>query len=49
MILMTIRVPDNIEKMQYATQDDNGYEVWTTLKFGQVISVKEEESDESGK
>lgn len=41
-MIITIRVPDNVIKLQYATQDGNNYEQWETLVFGEIVSVQAE-------
>lgn len=45
-MIITVSVPDNAVKMQYATLESDGYEMWTTLTFGQVIGVQREETND---
>lgn len=43
-MIITIKVPDNTIKLQYATQDGGGYEQWETLTFGEIINVQAEQN-----
>lgn len=43
-MIITIKVPDNTIKLQYAAQDGGDYEQWETLTFGEIISVQPEQN-----
>lgn len=43
-MIITIKVPDNTIKLQYATQDGGGYDQWETLTFVEIISVQAEQN-----
>lgn len=49
MKLVTIAVPDNAIKMQYALEE-GGYEQWKTMTFGEIVAVEKgnEEGFEQG-
>lgn len=40
---VTINIPNNSVKLQYATIDANGYEQWQTVVFGEILSVRPEQ------
>lgn len=44
-MIITIRVPDNVIKMQYVTSDD-GYEEWHTVTYGELVRVEPEDNAE---
>lgn len=41
-MLITIRVPDEAVKLQYATASE-GYESWTAVTMGDIVAVEKEE------
>lgn len=41
-MLVTIRVPNNAVKLQYAVPLD-GYETWETIGFGDIVAVSSED------
>lgn len=44
-MIITIRVPDDTVKMQFATQTGENYEMWFPVKFGDYVSVQQEDKD----
>lgn len=44
-MIITIRVPDDTVKMQFATQTEEGYELWFPVKYGDLISVQQDGGD----
>lgn len=43
-MIITIRVPDDTIKMQYATQGGDSYDQRETLTFGEIISIQAEKN-----
>lgn len=43
-MLVTIRVPDDAIRVQYAI-DRDGYETWQTITLGDIINVQTESRD----
>lgn len=43
-MIITIKVPDNVVKLQYATQENEDYEQWATLTFGEIVNIQAEQN-----
>lgn len=44
-MIITINVPNETVKLQYATIDENGYEEWKTVTFGEIVSVQADHAE----
>lgn len=44
-MIITIRIPDDTVKMQFATQTEEKYEMWFPVKYGDLVAVQREDKD----